>query len=102
MSRPPLPLLALRALVALALEAALLAWGLGGRDALAASPRALALLAIWGVTGLTLSITRPVRSQETVRAERDPRGRDFRIGVHQRFRGSVITTDGALARTGRR
>lgn len=70
--RPPLPLLVLRALVALAFEAALLAWGLGGFDALARSPRALALLAIWGVTGLTLSITRPVRSNDTARAERDP------------------------------
>ena len=70
--RPPLPLLAVRALVALAFEAALLAWGLGGLGALAASPRALALLAIWGVTGLTLSITRPVRSQDTLHAVRDP------------------------------
>jgi len=70
--RPPLPLLVLRALVALAFEAALLAWGLGGLDALLASPRALALLAIWGITGLTLSITRPVRSNDTARAERDP------------------------------
>ena len=70
--RPPLPLLVLRALVALAFEAALLAWGLGSFAALVASPRALALLAIWGVTGLTLSITRPVRSRDTQRAERDP------------------------------
>ncbi len=72
LGRPPLPLLVLRALLALAVEAALLAWGLGGLAALAASPRALALLAIWGVTGLTLSITRPVRSQDTLRSERDP------------------------------
>ena len=70
--RPPLPLLVMRALLALAVEAALLAWGLGGPAALAASPRALALLAIWGVTGITLSITRPVRAHDTVRAERDP------------------------------
>ena len=70
--RPPLPVLVLRALLALAFEAALLAWGLGGFAALFASPRALALLAIWGVTGITLSITRPVRSKDTARAERDP------------------------------
>ena len=70
--RPPLPLLVLRALIALALEAALLAWGLGGVYALVISPRALALLAIWGVTGITLSVTRPVRGQDVSRAERDP------------------------------
>ena len=71
-ARPPLPVLVLRALLALAFEAVLLAWGLGGAAALAASPRAWALLAIWGSTGLTLSISRPVRSTATARAERDP------------------------------
>jgi protein-S-isoprenylcysteine O-methyltransferase Ste14 len=70
--RPPLPSLVGRALLALAVEAALLAWGLGGLAALLASPRALALLAIWGVTGITLSIVRPVRGQDIARAERDP------------------------------
>ncbi len=70
--RPPLPVLVVRALIALAVEAALLAWGLGGFAALAASPRALALLAIWGVTGLTLSIVRPSRDHDTVHAEKDP------------------------------
>jgi len=70
--RPPLPLVLVRVLVVLALEAALLAWGLGGLAALAASPRALALLAIWGVTGVTLGVTRPARGQDVSRAQRDP------------------------------
>ena len=70
--RPPLPLVVVRVLVALAVEAALLAWGLGGFGALAASPRALALLAIWLVAGLTLGVTRPVRGQDVERSERDP------------------------------
>jgi protein-S-isoprenylcysteine O-methyltransferase Ste14 len=70
--RPALPLLVLRPLVVLAFEAALLAWGLGGFAALAASPRALALLAVWGATGITLSVSRPVRGQDVRRAERDP------------------------------
>jgi len=70
--RPPLPVLVLRALLALAVEAALLAWGLGGAAALLASPRALALVALWGVTGVTLSVTRPVRSRDTARSEPDP------------------------------
>jgi protein-S-isoprenylcysteine O-methyltransferase Ste14 len=61
-----------RVLVVLAVEAALLAWGLGGPRALLASPRALALLAVWGVTGLVLAISRPTRAHDTVRAERDP------------------------------
>ena len=71
-ARPPVLVSILRALVALAIEAALLAWGLGGVAALLASPRALALIAIWGVVGVTLSIARPARAQDIVRAERDP------------------------------
>ena len=67
----PLPGLA-RALLALAIESALLAWGLGGFPALFASPRALALIAIWGVTGITLTLVRPVRGQDVARSERDP------------------------------
>lgn len=70
--RPPLPVVVLRALVVLAFEAALLAWGLGGLHALATSPRALALLAIWGLTGITLGVTRPVRGQDVSRSKRDP------------------------------
>ena len=68
---PPLPVLVLRPLGVLAFEAALLAWGLGGFATLGASPRALALLAIWGVAGITLSVSRPVRGQDVSRSERD-------------------------------
>jgi len=71
-ARPPVPVLVLRALIALAFEALLLAWGLGGFSALVASPRALALLAIWGVVGVALTVTRPVRGQDIVTAEKDP------------------------------
>ena len=71
-ARPPAIVSVLRALVALAIEAALLAWGLGGFGALLASPRALALIAIWGAVGITLSLTRPSRGQDLVRSERDP------------------------------
>jgi len=71
-ARPPVVVSVVRALVALGVEAALLAWGLGGFGALAASPRALALLAIWGVVGVTLTVSRSARGQDIVRAERDP------------------------------
>ncbi len=70
-ARPPLPVLLLRVLLAIAFEGVLLAWGLGGFAALLASPRALALLAIWGVAGLTLSVARPGRAHDTVSAERN-------------------------------
>ncbi len=69
---PPLiPSLA-RAAVALAVELLLLAWGMGGFAAVFASPRALALLAIWGAAGVTLTLTRPARGQDTTRTEKDP------------------------------
>ena len=70
--RPPAVVIVARALVALAIESALLAWGLGGVRALLASPRALALIAIWGIAGLKLGFARPARGQDVVRAERDP------------------------------
>src|SRR5262249_23324469 len=70
--RPPLPVLVLRALIALALEAALLTWGLGGPGALAHSPRAIALLVIWGVVGITLSISRPARGRDIVTSKKAP------------------------------
>lgn len=69
---PPLPVLVFRLLLVLAFEATLLAWGLGGFDRLLATPRALALLALWGVSGLVLSLARPTRAHDTQRAERDP------------------------------
>jgi len=70
--RPHASVIVLRALLALAFESALLAWGLGGVHALLGSPRALALIAIWGVVGLALSFARPARGQDMVRAEKDP------------------------------
>jgi protein-S-isoprenylcysteine O-methyltransferase Ste14 len=68
---PPLLLRLTRALVALAIESALLAWGLGGFPALFASPRALALIAIWGATAVTLTLTRPARGPDITRSEKD-------------------------------
>jgi protein-S-isoprenylcysteine O-methyltransferase Ste14 len=70
--RPPLPLVLVRVLLVLAVEAGLLAWGLGRPAALAGSPRALALLALWGAGGLTLSLARPARGQDVARSEPDP------------------------------
>ena len=70
--RPHALVIVSRALIVLAIEAALLAWGLGGVPALLGSPRALALIAIWGVVGLTLGFARPARGQDMVRAEKDP------------------------------
>jgi len=70
-TRPPLAALLVRVLLVLAFEAALLAWGLGGLDALAATPRASALLALWGGAALVLSLARPARAHDTARVERD-------------------------------
>jgi len=71
-ARPSAPIVVLRALVVLGIESLLLAWGLGGFRALANTPRALALIAVWGVAGVTLSIVRPARSQDVVQSRRDP------------------------------
>ena len=70
--RPPALVVVTRALIVLAIESALLAWGLGGVHALLASPRAWALIAIWGVVGVTLGFARPARGQDIVRAKKDP------------------------------
>jgi protein-S-isoprenylcysteine O-methyltransferase Ste14 len=70
--RPPLPIVLVRVLLVLAIEAGLLAWGLGGLAALATSPRALVLLALWAAGGVTLSRTRPARGQDVARSEPDP------------------------------
>ncbi|MEQ1832084.1 MAG: isoprenylcysteine carboxylmethyltransferase family protein [Candidatus Eisenbacteria bacterium] len=69
---PPLVLRLARAAVALAVDLLLLAWGMGGFAAVFAAPRALALLAIWGAAGVTLTLTRPTRGQDTTRTEKDP------------------------------
>ena len=56
----------------LALDATLLALGLGGFDLLRRDPRALALLAIWAMAGVTLAILRPVRGQDVALSRPDP------------------------------
>src|SRR5689334_2143927 len=70
--RPPLPILVLRVVLVMAVEASLLAWGLGGYAQLLATPRALALVALWFVSGVVLSIARPTRAHDTQKAEKDP------------------------------
>lgn len=70
--RPPIPVLVLRVLVVMGIEASLLAWGLGGYAQLLATPRALALVALWVVSGLILSFARPTRSADTQKSEKDP------------------------------
>lgn len=72
LTRPSAVVIVSRTLVVLALESALLAWGLGGMSPLLASPRALALVVLWGVVGLALGFSRPARGQDIVRAEKDP------------------------------
>ena len=70
--RRPAPAVAvLLALVVSGVDAALLAWALGGLGALLAHHRALALLALWAVGGITLALLRPVRGQDTVAVERE-------------------------------
>jgi len=69
----PSPLVAVtRALLVLALDAALLAVGLGGADRVARDPRALALLAIWGAGGITLAWMRPSRGHDVAESKPDP------------------------------
>ena len=71
--RPPHPLVsAMLALGVTALDAALLAFALGGLPSLLAHARALALLAAWAVGGVTLALRRPVRGHDAVTVERDP------------------------------
>lgn len=56
----------------LAIEASILALALAGWRELFARPNAVALLAVWGVAGVTLALLRPVRGQDVAHAERDP------------------------------
>lgn len=60
------------ALVVLALDAALLALGLGDPALLLRDPRALALLVVWGAAGVTLALLRPVRGQDAAATSPDP------------------------------
>jgi hypothetical protein len=62
----------LAAFGATALDAALLAWALGGLNALAAHRRALALLAVWLAGATLLALARPVRALEGTRRRQDP------------------------------
>jgi protein-S-isoprenylcysteine O-methyltransferase Ste14 len=65
--RRPHPLRTLlTALIVTALDATLLALALGGVGPLSRHARALALVAIWGVTSLVLGFLRPVRAQDVV------------------------------------
>ncbi len=57
---------ALLSLAITALEAAVLAWALGGLGALASHPRALALVACWALAGVTLAWRRPARTRDTL------------------------------------
>lgn len=60
------------ALLVLALDAALLALGLGDPELLVRDPRALALLVVSGVAGLALALLRPVRGQDLAAKSPDP------------------------------
>jgi protein-S-isoprenylcysteine O-methyltransferase Ste14 len=70
--RRPHPVVSIvSALLVLALDAALLVLGLGSVPALLGSPAALALLAVWGVSGVTLALLRPVRSSNLAASDPD-------------------------------
>ncbi len=71
--RPRNPIVsATLALGVTALDAALLALALGGLAPLLAHTRALALLVLWAVGGVSLALLHPVRGHDTVAVERDP------------------------------
>lgn len=59
------------ALLATVLDAVLLAFALGGVGALLHHPRALSLLAIWGIGAVLLAAFRPVRTHEPSALERE-------------------------------
>jgi protein-S-isoprenylcysteine O-methyltransferase Ste14 len=69
--RPPPAVSVVMALLVTALDAALLALALGSPGALLAHPRALALLALWAIGGVTLALLRPVRGHDAVSVEKD-------------------------------
>lgn len=60
-------------LLVLALDAALLAVGVGGLPSLLHHPRALALLAVWAAGGSCLALLRPVRTRDPVERRADQR-----------------------------
>jgi protein-S-isoprenylcysteine O-methyltransferase Ste14 len=61
------------ALLVSAIEAAILAWAMGGFDRLSSHPRALALIASWVISGVALAWTTPGRGRAAV--ARTPEGR---------------------------
>lgn len=63
---------AIGVLLALAVDVLLLALAFGGLANLRRDPRALALLAIWTVSGIALAIFRPVRGQDVAASKPDP------------------------------
>ncbi|MFN8589067.1 MAG: isoprenylcysteine carboxylmethyltransferase family protein [Candidatus Eisenbacteria bacterium] len=69
--RPPVVSIALSLLWS-ALEAALLALGLGGFEPLVRDPRALALVAIFALTGLALTARQPARARDANEKRPDP------------------------------
>lgn len=66
------PLVLIRVVPVLLLDAALLALGLGGPSWLARDPRAGALLAIWTAGGIALALRRPARGQDVAESRPDP------------------------------
>lgn len=70
-SARPLPRSLAIVVLATALDASLLALGLGGVPALVHHPRALALLAVWAVGNAVITLTRP-RLARAEKTERDP------------------------------
>ncbi len=69
--RPHPAVTVLLALMVTVLDAALLAGALGGIAALFAHHRALALLSLWTIGGVTLALLRPVRGHDAVAVERE-------------------------------
>ena len=64
--RRPAPVRAALALTIVAIEAAILAWSLGGFAALKAHPRALALVACWVVAGVVLALGARGRARDAI------------------------------------
>ena len=73
-ARGPNPLVAISgSLAATGIDAALIAFGLGGFQPLLSHPRALTLLAIWFAGGLILSLARPVRTHDPIATAAEPK-----------------------------
>lgn len=75
----PAPVRALMALLVCAIEAAILAWAMGGLGRLLAHPRALALVACWAVAGVVLALSAPARGRDAL--SKAPEGRLHLLGL---------------------